>query len=667
MPDQVVHWPVSDSVRDRIQRAIESLSDPTPEQKWQATCRVARQSPIAAEALRWLWQQTFPDRQLSQNPMWWPDENVLSEANLTRWMRELGLPTYADLHRWSAQQRPDFWQRAISETQIVFAESPKTILDDSPGAENPRWLPDAKLNIVNSCFSADKQSVAIIHQQPGGPLRRMTVDELQQLTCRVASGLQAAGYRPGDAVGVVLPMTAESVAIYLGIVSAGCAVVSIADSFAAPEIAKRLTIAGARAVFTYDYMVRGGKSIPLYQRVCEATNLPIIALPKDQEDSVALRPQDMAWKTFLSEQTIFDPVVADAYDTINVLFSSGTTGDPKAIPWKHLTPIKCAVDGWAHQDIHPGDVLAWPTNLGWMMGPWLIFASLINRGTVALYDDAPLDEGFGRFVQDARVTMLGVVPTIVKVWRKSGCMESLDWTAIRCFSSTGEASGAEDMFYLSALAGMKPVIEYCGGTEIGGGYITSTVVQPNVAAAFTTPSVGLDFVLLDEAGHPSEEGELFLIPPSIGLSQQLLNRDHHETYYAGVPRGPGGQLLRRHGDFMWRLPGEIYVAGGRVDDTMNLGGIKISSAEIERTLNLIDGIKETAAVAFADGQGPEQLAIFAVADQAWDTDELKTEMNRRIKTQLNPLFKVLRVELIDQMPRTVSGKVMRRKLRDQLT
>jgi len=140
-------------------------------------------------------------------------------------------------------------------------------------------------------------------------------------------------------------------------------------------------------------------------------------------------------------------------------------------------------------------VVCWPTNLGWMMGPWLVFAALINKASIGLYYGAPLDVGFGTFVQEAKVTMLGVVPSIVKHWKASGCMEGLDWSPIKCFSSTGEVSNPTEMTYLMQLAGGKPVIEYCGGTEIGGGYVTSTVVQDNYPSTFSTQALGTEFVL----------------------------------------------------------------------------------------------------------------------------------------------------------------------------
>ena len=243
---------------------------------------------------------------------------------------------------------------------------------------------------------------------------------------------------------------------------------------------------------------------------------------------------------FADSDEHFEPIERNPHDPITILFSSGTTGEPKAIPWDHTTPIKCAADAHFHQDIHPGDCLCWPTSLGWMMGPWLIFASLMNRATIALYGQSPTDAGFGRFVRDAGVTMLGLVPSLVRSWRQSGAMDGIDWSCIRCFSSSGECSNPEEMSWLmhrGAGGGeaSKPIIEYCGGTEIGGAYLTSTVVQPNFPAAFSTPALGIDLVLLDETGKPADRGEVFLTTPSIGLSTRLLNGDHDGVYFNERP------------------------------------------------------------------------------------------------------------------------------------
>ncbi len=360
---------------------------------------------------------------------------------------------------------------------------------------------------------------------------------------------------------------------------------------------------------------------------------------------------------------VFAPQVSGPATSTNMLFSSGTTGEPKAIAWTHLTPIKAAMDGAYHLDIQHGDVVAWPTNLGWMMGPWLIYAALINRATIALYADAPTTRGFGQFVQDAQVNVLGLVPSIVKAWRSDDRMLGLDWSRLKCFGSTGEASNAEDYLYLMMLAGYRPVIEYCGGTEIGGGYLTGTLLQNASPATFTTAALGSRFVLLDEHHQPTNSGEVFLVPPSLGYSQSLVNRNHHEVYFEGTPKGPAGEVLRRHGDELQALPGGYYRALGRVDDTMNLGGIKVSSAEIERVMDGVPGVARTAAVAVPPaGGGPSLLVVYAVAAGESPAD-LKSKLQDAIKSKLNPLFRIHDLVLLDQMPVTASNKIMRRELR----
>jgi acetyl-CoA synthetase len=463
-------------------------------------------------------------------------------------------------------------------------------------------------------------------------------------------------------------MTVEAVASYLGVIKAGYAVASIADSFAPDEIATRVRIAAAGAAVTQDVALRAGKTLPMYQKVVDAGVERAVVVPSGVAESVTLRPQDVMWDAFLGDDDKFDAVPCAPDDLSNIMFSSGTTGDPKAIPWTHTTPLKCGMDGHLHHDIKPGEVVAWPTSIGWMMGPWHIYASLLNKATMALYYGAPVSREFCEFVQNAQVALLGVVPSLVKAWQNSDAVGGLDWSAMKLFSSTGECSNADDYLYLMSLAGYRPVVEYCGGTEIGGGYISGTLVQPASPATFSLPCFGLDIRILDEEGLPADSGELYIVPPSIGLSNSLLNKDHHEVYYEGTPPGPAGEVLRRHGDEIERLPGGYYRGHGRADDTMNIGGIKVSSAEIERSLASVEGVDETAAVAYNPPEGgPSLLVMYVVLTPGTSVpmDALKKDMQRAIASKLNPLFKIHDVVLADALPRTASHKIMRRLLRDQ--
>jgi len=600
-------------------------------------------------------------------PAWTPAPEVIQVSHVGELATQLGHGgDVRALHRWSVQHRARFWEQMIDRLGIVFRKPPDQVLDLSAGPAQPRWLPGTELNIVDSCFGAPPTAAAIRYASEAGEWGELTYGELEQLTHQVARGVQALGLGRGDAVAICMPMTAPSVAIYLGLIRAGCVVVSIADSFAADEIAKRLRIARAKAIVTQDVMHRAGKIHPLYGRVTEAGAPRAIVLSAGAEMAVELRPGDVSWSDFLGPSEPFPAVAGQPDDPTNILFSSGTTGDPKAIPWTQLTPIKCAADGQLHHDIHPGDVVAWPTNIGWMMGPWLIYASLINGATIALFDGAPTGRPFGQFVARAQVTMLGVVPSLVRAWKEADCMAGLDWSTIKAFSSTGECSSPDEMLFLMSLAGYRPIIEYCGGTEIGGGYLSGTVAQPASPATFTTPAFGLDVHICDERGQPADNGELYIVPPSIGLSNTLLNRDHHEVYFADTPPGPQGKLLRRHGDQVERLGGGYYRAHGRVDDTMNLGGIKTSSAEIERVMGEVAGIRETAAIAVPPpGGGASRLVVYVVLEAGVErsASELRQQLQQVVKTGLNPQFRVHDVQIVAALPRTASNKVMRRELR----
>ena len=603
-------------------------------------------------------------REAGPGPAWTPRPEDVGATNVGRFMAERGFTRYEDLHRWSASHRDEFWEATVRSLGIVFRRPPARIRDPASPVTHPAWLPGAEFNIAESCFRADPARTAIVHASEADPtVRRMTYGELHRLAARVAGGLEALGVGPGERVALDLPMTVEAVAIYLGTILAGRAVVGIADASAAMDIEKRVRIGGAKAVFTIDAYVRDGKSHAIYEKVAAARAPRAVVLPAQGRDAVHLeRPADVTWGEFLSDRETFDAVSRGSEDVTNVLFSSGTTKDPKAILWTQTTPIKAAMDARFHHDVRPDDVLAWPTSFGWMMGPWLTYGSMVNGATMALYTGAAQRRAYGEFVSAAGVTMLGVVPKLVRGWRNERTMEGLDWSRIRRFSSTGETSSPDEMLYLMALAGIKPVIEYCGGTEVGGGYVTGTMVQPCAPSCFTTPALGLDFVILDE-GAPADRGEVFLVPPSIGLSNDLLNYDHTKEYFEGTARGPNGEVLRRHGDQVERLPGGFYRHHGRIDDMVNIYGVKSSAEEI-RSVLAHDLVADAKPVAVDVGDtGQHSLVIYAVPrdpallDDAATRERLRKDFQKEIKERLNPLLAhVHDVVLVPELPQAGPGK-----------
>ncbi|GAU41642.1 hypothetical protein TSUD_81280 [Trifolium subterraneum] len=558
-----------------------------------------------------------------------------------------------------------YWSLVLKELSISFVQPPNCILDTSsdPSKHGGTWLPGSVLNIADCCLQPssfpNKQddSVAIVWRDEGfddSEVNHITLKQLRQQVMLVANAIDA-NFSKGDAIAIDMQMTVNAVIIYLAIVLAGCVVVSIADSFAPKEIATRLRVSNAKGIFTQDFISRGGKKFPLYSKVIEAAACKVIVLPVIGNDvGVQLREHDISWNSFLSSgkqhrSHHYSPFYQSIDSVTNILFSSGTTGDPKAIPWTQLSPIRSAADGWASIDIQPGDVYCWPTNLGWVMGPTLIYSCFLSGATIALYHGSPLGHGFGKFVQDAGVTMLGTVPSLVKAWKSTKCMEGLDWTKIKTFCSTGETSNVDDDLWLSSKSYYKPIIECCGGTELASCYIMGSLLQPQAFGAFSTPSMTAGLVILDENGvaYPDDVpcvGEVGLFPVYMGATDRLLNADHEEVYFKGMPLY-NGKILRRHGDIIKRTVGGHLVVQGRADDTMNLGGIKTSSVEIERVCDRADEcISETAAISVSPAnRGPEQLVIFVVLKNGYNSDAetLKKKFSKAIQTNLNPLFKIL--------------------------
>ncbi|PUZ36501.1 hypothetical protein GQ55_9G043100 [Panicum hallii var. hallii] len=633
-------------------------------------------------------------------PYWFPSPIDSRQTNLGRLMEANGPkllgPAYKDpitsfnlFYKFSVENQEVYWSMVLKQLAVKFQQEPKSILSTSDRSKRGgTWLQGAALNIAECCLlpcpslNRRDDSTAIVWRDEGHddyPVNRMSLKELRSQVITVANALDTM-FHKGDPIAIDMPMTCNAVIIYLAIILGGFVVVSIADSFAPQEIGTRMGVSKAKAIFTQDFIIRGGKKVPLYRRVVQGSSSKAVVIPANGDYlGVTLRNGDMSWKDFLcrasGRSSIYSPVYQSVDALTNILFSSGTTGEPKAIPWTQLSPIRCAADTWAHMDVRPQDIGCWPTNLGWVMGPIILYACFLNGATLALYHGSPLGRDFCKFVQDAGVTLLGSVPSLVKSWKAGNCAKGLDWTKIRVLGTTGEASDIDDNLWLTSHTSYKPIVECCGGTELASSYIQGSLLQPQAFGAFSGASMSTGFVILDEQGTPYPDdvpcaGEVGLFPLYFGATNWLLNADHDKVYFDGMPIYNGRQL-RRHGDIIQRTVGGYYIVQGRADDTMNLGGIKTSSVEIERVCNRADErLLETAAVSIKPaGGGPEHLAILAVLKDRsaqYDVNLLKSKFQRAIQKNLNPLFKVSYVKVVPEFPRTASNKLLRRVLRDQL-
>lgn len=691
---------IAEQIHQKLTQIISNYGPDTP-RTWQKISKHILDPELPFSFHQMMYYGCYKDFGPDPPPAWLPDLESVRSTNVGQLLEKRGkeflhgrykdpLSSFTLFQEFSVLNPEVYWKSVLEEIGISFSTSPQCILCENASYPGGQWLLGALLNPAKNCLSLNGKrnldDIALIWRDEGEddiPVKKMTLQELCKEVWLAAYALDTLGLTKGSAIAIDMPMNVDSVVIYLAVVLTGHVVVSIADSFAPSEIAMRLKVSKAQAIFTQDVIIRGGKSIPLYRRVVDAQSpLAIVVPSRVSVGGMKLRSGDISWHAFRDRAKKWKSYEYVGVDKpveafTNILFSSGTTGEPKAIPWTQATPLKAAADAWCHMDIHKGDVVAWPTNLGWMMGPWLVYASFLNHAAIALYNGSPLGPGFAKFVQDAKVTMLGVIPSIVRAWKSTNCTVGCDWSSIRCFGSTGEASNVDEYLWLMGRAHYKPVIEYCGGTEIGGGFITGSLLQPQALAAFSTPAMGCSLFILGNDGRPMPPnkpgtGELALGPFMFGSSHTLLNADHYEVYFRGMPKW-NGKVLRRHGDVFERTPNGFYRAHGRADDTMNLGGIKVSSVEIERICNAVDkNILETAAVGVPPvAGGPEQLVVAVVFRDPnglfHDLDHIRMAFNTAIQKQLNPLFKVSKVTPVTSLPRTATNKVMRRVLRQQFT
>ncbi|KAK4546485.1 hypothetical protein RGQ29_032885 [Quercus rubra] len=597
---------VAERIHERLKEIVRNYGADTPD-TWRSICERVLSPDLPFSFHQMMYYGCY-NGYGADPPAWIPDPGTAILTNVGHLLERRG-KDFSDLQEFSVSNPEVYWKTVLDEMSISFS------WESNSSEPVGQWLPGAFLNPAENCLSLNSkrslEDIAVIWRDEGDdilPVNRMTVREFRTEVWLVAHAIKTLGLDKGSAIAIDMPMNVNSVVIYLAIVLAGYVVVSIADSFAPREISTRLKISEAKAIFTQDLIIRGDKSIPLYSHQWQ-----VVIPARGSSFSMKLRDGDISWPDFLGRVKHFKEcefaAVEQPVEAFTTSFShSGTTAKGNSLD--QCNTFEAAADAWCHLDIHKGDVVAWPTNLGWMM-------------------------------EDAKVTMLGVIPSIVRAWKSTNCMAGYDWSAIRL----------RNYGFLSQI------------------WMFQAVFAQSLAA-FSTPAMGCSLFILGSDGYPIPEnvpgiGELALGPLMFGASNKLLNADHHDVYFKGMPLWKG-RVLRRHGDVFERTSRGYYHAHGRADDTMNLGGIKVSSVEIERICNAADNsVLETAAIGVPpSGGGPEQLVIAVVfkdsENTTTDLNQLRISFNSTVQKKLNPLFRVSQVVPLSSLPRTASNKVMRR-------
>ncbi len=618
--------------------------------------------------------------------VWRPTPDYIENANLTRFMRLHSIRDFDELMRRSTQDVAWFTDAVLKFLDIRFVQPYTQVLDLSRGVAWPRWCVDGKLNITQNCLdkyigTPTENQIALIWEGEAGQTESLTYAQLYRRVNQAANALRSLGLGKGDAIGLYMPMTPEIVVALLAIARIGGIALPLFSGFGAGAIAARLADAGAKALFTADGFHRRGKPVAMKPVADEAAqqlpglkHLIVCRYRAAQDLPIAVEMQaerDHWWHELVTTQPeTCAAEITDAEDPLMILYTSGTTGRPKGVLHTHCGfPVKAAQDMAFGADLHPGQIIYWMTDMGWMMGPWLVFGSLLLGGTFFLYDGAPDYPGPDRLwamVERHRITTLGVSPTLIRALTLYGeaPVRQHDLSSLRFFASTGEPWNPDPWMWLFQVVGegKRPIINYSGGTEISGGIVMGNPLLPLKPCAFSAPCPGIAAEVFDENGKPVREqvGELVIRAPWIGMTRGFWKdpQRYLDTYWS---RWPGVWV---HGDFAAIDADGLWYILGRSDDTIKVAGKRLGPAEIESILVSHPDVVEAAVIGVPDEiKGNEVIAFCVLAQDCQWCEDLRQELRELVAKNLGKPLAPREILFVRDLPKTRNAKVMRRVIR----
>jgi acetyl-CoA synthetase len=613
--------------------------------------------------------------------VWRPTPEHIANSNLKRFMDRHGIASFDALMQRSTTDIAWFWDAVLKELDIRFDTPYSKIVDLSRGTAWPEWCVGGEMNIVHNCLdkyagTPTDERIALRWEGEEGHTRTMTYAELRRDVNKAANALRALGLGKGDAIGVFMPMTPEIAVALLAIVKIGGIFLPLFSGYGAQAIASRLADADAKALFTADGMYRRGKIVSMKPTAdIAAAQLPLlkhmIVLRRTGHDIPWDAMRDDWWHDLVAAQSdVARTERTRAEDPLMIIYTSGTTGKPKGAVHTHCGfPIKSAQDMLHGLDLHPDETLYWMTDMGWMMGPWLVFGTLLIGATMMLYDGAPDYPGPDRtWALCARhgVTALGISPTLVRALIKFGQepVRRHDLSSLRKFGSTGEPWNPDPWRWLFEVAGggRLPIINYSGGTEISGGIVMGNVLLPLKPCAFSAPVPGMAADVVDEDGKPvrGQVGELVVRQPWIGMTRGFW-KDPDRYFATYWSRFPGVWV---HGDWAAVDADGLWYILGRSDDTIKVAGKRLGPAEVESVLVAHPAVSEAAAIGVPDPVKGQAVVCFCVLkpDQTAG-DRLRAELIDLAAAELGKPLAPREVRFVRDLPKTRNAKVMRRVIR----
>ncbi len=612
--------------------------------------------------------------------VWWPDHDTVENANLTRFMRALGIESFEALNEYASAQPAEFNDALIRFLDYRFQRPYEQVLDLGEGLPFARWCVGGQTNVVLNCIDRRRgteryQQEALVWEGEDGQVSSWTFADLDRETCRLAWGLRQLGLGRGDVVGMYLPNLQQAAAAMLAVAKIGAILLPMFSGFGADAIAQRLNDGKAKALITVDGSLRRGKAMGAKIIVDEALRQcpgvqHVVVLNHLATEHEWQPGRDHWWHELVAgapadyQSVPTEAMPADA--PFLLMFTSGTSGRPKGVVHSHCGfPVKTALDLSLCMDLKPEDRFLWMSDMGWLVGPILVFGGLLVGSTVVLAEGAPnypQPDRLWRLIERHRVSFLGLAPTVARLSMSldAAAIEALDLSCLRVIVSTGEPWTPEAWNWTFERVGHKrvPLLNYSGGTEVGG-ILTGTVIHPLKPCGFAGPVPGTGADIVDNEGNsvaPGVTGELVMRSASIGLTRGLWqDRERYlDSYWSRLPD------LWVHGDFASRDADGMWYVHGRSDDTLKIAGKRTGPSEIEALLLATGLLDDAAAIGIPDPVKGTAVVCVCVPRAGIERAGARKRLSDAVAAGLGGAFKPARIILVDDLPRTRNMKMMRR-------
>lgn len=600
--------------------------------------------------------------------IWQPTEEWIQKTNVYRFMRRLGFTGREEFLRYSREHLEEFWDQMVREAGIEWFHPYERVLDTSRGVEWAEWFVGGKLNIVHNCLDRHRESErpAILWEGESTTAREVSFAGLYQQVNRLANYLKSLGLVEGDRVAMVMPMAPEVVTILYACLKLGIVVVPIFAGFGAGAIATRLADSGARVVFSGDHLERRGKKLPLLEKVNQARE------KAPGVEKVIVYDYGKGWGSLLDGQPSECPTAPlDSESKALILYTSGTTGKPKGTVHTHAGSLaQTAKEIYLGFDHQPDDRFFWLSDIGWMMGPWSILGNHNFGGTILMYDgapDHPTPDRLWQIIDRHRITTFGVSPTAIRVLMAASSPRNYPMDSLRLLGSTGEPWDEVSYLWFFENVGRRraPIINISGGTEIVGCFLFPLPIQPLKPCTLGGPAPGMATDVIDEAGKPVRGGKMgYLVctKPAPSMTRGVWGdpKRYLETYWS---KWPG---VWHHGDWASVDEDGCWYLHGRADESMNVAGRKVGPAEVEDALMEHPAVSEAAVIGVPDAIKGETIVGFVVPKPGVEvTATLLGEISAAVVNSLGPTFRPHALRAVHALPKTLSGKVVRRLIRQK--